>query len=188
MALAAVVTAAGAAPPASAHDGLVASTPTAGETVDALDAVTLTFSDTLLNLGGMGNAFTIQVVSADGRFYTDGCVTLDGASVSAPVRMGGAGRYDVRWQVVSSDGHPTSGEYAFDYLPPAGTAVAPGFTSAPDCGVAGETGTPSADPADLPPSSSDVGSLLVGLSIGVAAIGITAALAVFFVRRSRARG
>lgn len=37
------------------------------------------------------------------------------------------------WQVVSTDGHPVSGQYAFDWAPVDGTALADGSDSVPDC-------------------------------------------------------
>lgn len=97
---------------AAAHDSLVSSTPGAESTVDVLPTeIVLTFSESLIDDTG---ATEVVVTDAAGMSVTDGPATVDGAIVTQRlVESGAAGAYHVTWKVVSSDGHPTSGEYSF---------------------------------------------------------------------------
>ncbi|MCV0335238.1 copper resistance CopC family protein [Microbacterium sp.] len=97
---------------ASAHDALVSSSPAADESVEVVPAaLTLTFNAKLI--GGEG-ATEVVVTDPSGASITDGPATVDGAIVTQPLTGSGpAGAYHVIWKVVSSDGHPTSGEYSF---------------------------------------------------------------------------
>lgn len=97
---------------ASAHDALVSSSPAADESVEVVPAeLTLTFSAKLI--GGEG-ATEVVVTDPDGNSITAGPAIVDGAIVTQPLQGSGpAGAYHVIWKVVSSDGHPTSGEYSF---------------------------------------------------------------------------
>ncbi len=120
---------------ASAHDALESSSPAAGEVVTVDPAVVaLTYSDELLSLGGDTSAFAIQVTDASGAFHENGCVMVDGLVASSDLALGDAGTYTVTWQVVSSDGHPTSGSYAFEYQPVDSANSLPGMPAAPVCG------------------------------------------------------
>ncbi|MGO1920870.1 MAG: copper resistance CopC family protein [Microbacterium sp.] len=97
---------------AAAHDTLIDSTPAADSTVDTLpDELTLTFS--AVPIGGEGST-EVVVTDATGESVTDGAAALDGAMVTQPlVAEADAGEYHVLWKIVSSDGHPTSGEFTF---------------------------------------------------------------------------
>ncbi|MGN7949557.1 copper resistance CopC family protein [Microbacterium sp. 22215] len=97
---------------ASAHDSLLASSPEADSTVDVLPAeLTLTFSAKLIDGEG---ATEIVVTDPEGDSVIEGAPTLNGAVVTQPlVSEAPAGAYHVVWKVVSSDGHPTSGEFDF---------------------------------------------------------------------------
>lgn len=175
--------------PVSAHDSLLAASPEAGETTTSMTEVELTFSDNLLNVSGMSNAFAVQVIGPDDRYYTDGCVTLAGATITAPAALGGAGEYEVLWQVVSADGHAISESYVFDYAPSAGSAAAAGTDTAPVCGTASSTDV-AAGGSDAPSttagaSAADAADLGAGLTIGAAVIALTAAVTVFLVYRLR---
>lgn len=117
--------------PAAAHDGVIESSPEAGSTVTtALDEVSIRFSDELLDLGGKG-LFIIQVVGPDASFYNIGCVTVVEDRASTAVVLGGSGTYTVQWQVISSDGHPTSDSFTFDFQQPAGFTAAAGAVVSP---------------------------------------------------------
>lgn len=121
--------------PVSAHDTLAGSTPGDGESITAdPGAVTLTFSDDLLSVGGTTDGFAVQVVDSEGLHFESGCLTLDGVTVTAPIALGDAGGYQVLWQVVSSDGHPTSGQYGFDYEPASIADAHDGLTQPAVCG------------------------------------------------------
>jgi len=98
--------------PASAHDSLIDSDPAADSTIEKLpEDLTLTFSAGLI--AGEGST-AVVIEDADGNSITDGEPTVDGAMVIQPlVTDAAAGDYTVLWQVVSSDGHPTDGEFSF---------------------------------------------------------------------------
>ena len=141
---------------ASAHDALVSSSPAADESVETVPSeLTLTFSAKLID-GGEG-ATEVVVTAPDGSSITDGAATVDGAVVTQPLQGSGpAGEYHVIWKVVSSDGHPTSGEYSFtvtvgdDATPTAEPTVAP-TTAAPTAeqtAAPEATTTPAADSGD----------------------------------------
>lgn len=122
------------ASPAYAHDGLVASSPAAGDLVSTeLASVDLTFSDDFLQLGGYTPAFAIQITGPDGRFYNTDCVVLDGGSISTPVALGESGDYTVVWQVVSSDAHPISDTFGFSYAKPDGVTASGGSPIGATC-------------------------------------------------------
>ncbi|MGC5171245.1 copper resistance CopC family protein [Microbacterium sp. DT81.1] len=139
----AVVT--GMATPAAAHDDLVSSTPTGGETVtEAPASVSLTFSGDLLD--GGASAVLIEVTDGAGTVVNEGDAAIEGATVTQPVRTGlPAGDYTVTWRVVSSDGHPIASDFHFFIAEAAAPAVAP--TPSPS-----ETTTPT--PSNTPSASS----------------------------------
>ena len=129
---------------ASAHNSLVSTTPAEGEVVtEQPGAVSLVTNDELLDLG---TGAVILVRGPDGRAYGDGCAVIDGASASAAVDLGEPGAYTVTWQVVSTDGHPISGEWAFEWRPADGVALGTGV-EAPACG-GDVTAVPTADSGD----------------------------------------
>lgn len=97
--------------PAFAHDELVSSDPASGSTVDALPAaLTLTFSGDLLS---DASTTVIQVTDASGASLADGAPSVSGNVVTQPLAGPASGSIAVAWRVVSSDGHPISGEFAF---------------------------------------------------------------------------
>ncbi|CAH0188100.1 Copper transport protein YcnJ [Microbacterium oxydans] len=103
------------AAPASAHDALVSSTPGVDERLDAApESIVLTFSGELLVLGDSTLGAVVIVVDENGRDWVSGDVEVSGNTVTTPVDPGlpDAG-YQVRWQVVSEDGHPISGIVPF---------------------------------------------------------------------------
>lgn len=91
---------------ASAHTTLVAQSPKAGATVAAPRAVTLTFSDRVIQPG-------VVVRSAAGK-RVDGGARPDGRTVVAPLPAHLApGHYQVGWRVVAPDGHVQTGTFRF---------------------------------------------------------------------------
>ncbi|MCS5723602.1 copper resistance protein CopC [Herbiconiux sp. CPCC 203407] len=144
---------------ASAHDALESSSPAAGESVTAdPGTLSLTYSDTLMAIGETTDGFAVQVTDAEGMHYESGCVAIADSSVTTPIALGDAGGYTVTWQVVSSDGHPTSGQYEFDYSPATLEGAHDGLTDPAVCGEpwAGEpdgAGAPAGEPASEVPSA-----------------------------------
>lgn len=95
---------------ASAHDDVTASVPAADAMLPGSPSeIVLTMSSEPLDVGA-----SIMVVDADGVSWEDGDTSVAGKvvtqSLSAPLP---AGDYQVRWRVVSGDGHPVSGSYQF---------------------------------------------------------------------------
>lgn len=155
------------AAPASAHDTIVASSPAADEQLTAApEEVVLTFSNDLLELeGNSGTAMT--VMDADGTDWVDGEPVISADAVTVPLKSGMPnGEYQVTWKVVSSDGHPTSGEYAFSVA--VENQTAPAVTEQPTAtpeATAAET--PAADAPDAEDSDADSAPwpLLIGLGV-----------------------
>nr|WP_314842753.1 copper resistance protein CopC [uncultured Microbacterium sp.] len=129
---------------ASAHDSLTSSSPEADGTVETLPAeLTLTFSADLITGDG---ATEVVVTDPSGQSVTSGAAVTSGATVTQPLAaQAPAGLYHVIWKVVSSDGHPTSGEY--DFTVSSSSVVEP--TEQPTAQPTSEAGpeTPSATPA-----------------------------------------
>ncbi|QWT24907.1 copper resistance protein CopC [Subtercola sp. PAMC28395] len=162
----AVVMAIAPAGAASAHDYVVSSSPTADSTVtQPVGSVSVTFNDLVLDLAGDGSSSVMEVTGPDGgsTHFETGCASILGRVVSAPVALGAAGRYQVSWQVVSSDGHPVSGSFGFTYSPAAGSAAGDGSGAAGNDTAA--SGTPSASAV---PSASSVPSASAVPSAGSA--------------------
>lgn len=179
LAVAAVATLAVAAP-ASAHDTIVSSTPAAdSQLTTAPTEVVLTFSNALLSLDeNSGTALT--VVDESGKDWVAGSPTVAADTVTVPLAEGmPGGAYTVTWQVVSSDGHPTSGEYAFSL-----TASEASATPTPTETDAAE---PTEQPSDAaqPDEQSDAmpWPVLIGLGVVLLA-GIVTAI-VIAARRKR---
>ncbi|XVV17573.1 copper resistance CopC/CopD family protein [Actinoplanes sp. CA-131856] len=100
----------GPAAPASAHAALVNSDPANGTIVpDAPNKVTLTFSESVQLLSGK-----IQVLAPDSSRADQGEPTVDGGTVTIPLRSGGGrGTYLVSYRVISADSHPVGGSITF---------------------------------------------------------------------------
>ena len=157
--------------PASAHDQLLSSTPAEGERLaSAPDEISLSFSADVLDVGA-----EVVVADAEGVDWVGADPLLSAGVVTVPLRaeLPAAG-YEVRWRVVSSDGHPISGVVPFtvgDGAPLERAAAVPTV-------IASETAA--GDPSVIPRVMS------------VAAVGAGVALAVFllvffFLRRRAAR-
>lgn len=170
--------------PASAHDQLVSSTPDDGERLAASpSSVSMTFSGELLVLDSDLTGAVVLVVDESGTDWVAGAVTVSGNTVTAEVDppLPEAG-YQVRWQVVSEDGHPISGVISFTVGDAAPMATASAAGTADDETTAA-TSAPAADQvADESGGAARV--LLVGL--GGAAIAVLVFALLRFLRRPRA--
>lgn len=126
----------GFAAPAQAHNYVVASTPAENEVLTELpELFSVTTNSSLLELPGNEAAFAIQVSDEAGLYFGDGCVTIDGASIHSTAALGKPGDYTMVWQVISADGHPVSGEIAFEWAPTDSTQQSVGVATPPVCGV-----------------------------------------------------
>lgn len=168
--------------PASAHDQLVSSTPAEGEQLAAApSSISMTFSGELLVLDESTTGAVVLVVDEAGTEWTTGAVVVSRSEVTAELKPGmPVAGYQVRWQVVSEDGHPISGVIPF----------AVGDAEPMVTGSSSDTREPSSPDASTAvsdqiadESSGAVRVLLVG---GIGAAVAVALLAVFrFLRRPR---
>lgn len=181
---------AGPASPALAHDALVGSDPESGAQLDTAPAtIDLEFSSEIMEVGA-----EVLVLDAEGENWVSGEVAVEGTSAVATLTEGmpEAG-YQVRWRVVSGDGHPISGLIPFavgeaeplasvDDVAGADAAEAPvetpdaNATAAPDA----EGGADAAQDEGISPW------VFVGAGAGIVALLV--GLFVTFSRRSRAAG
>ena len=159
---------------ASAHDVLLSSSPEADSTVETLPGeLTLTFSNKLIDGDG---ATEILVTDAAGTAVSTGPATVNGAIVTQPlVDQAEAGAYRVVWKIVSSDGHPTSGEFSFTVSTSTVTET-PSSTPTPEATVMPETVEPSAVPSQAPSEADAVGPWLLAIVGVLVVIGVIVAL------------
>ncbi|PJJ71942.1 hypothetical protein CLV46_1501 [Diaminobutyricimonas aerilata] len=177
---------------ASAHSYLVGSTPVADSTVtEAPELFSVTMNENVLDVTGEAAGFALQVRDADGRYYGDGCLTIEGATVSTTAKLGEPGAYTLGWQVVSADGHTVSDELSFEWAPPAGYAPAEGADSPGDCGGTVDPAPPSeADGGNADGPADDAGAavpLADLLWIGGAVLAVAAAVVVALLVAGRRR-
>ncbi|WP_234714487.1 copper resistance CopC family protein, partial [Mycobacterium tuberculosis] len=91
------------------------SSPADGERLEAPPtSVTMTFSGELLVLDESTAGAVVLVVDTAGKDWATGEVDVRGRTVTAALPPGmPEGGYQVRWQVVSEDGHPIAGLIPF---------------------------------------------------------------------------
>lgn len=177
----ATVAALAVAAPASAHDTIVSSTPAAdSQLATAPTEVVLTFSNDLLSLdGNSGTAMTVSDESGEDWVAGEPVITAD--TVTVPLAEGMPnGAYTVTWQVVSSDGHPTSGDYSFS-LAVAEGSVEPSAAPTEKVTDQPEQPTKTAQPADQ--GETVPWPLLIGL--GVVLLAAIVVFIVIAIRRKR---
>lgn len=179
--------------PASAHDQLISSDPAADAVLDAMPAeITLTFSAELLSDGG-GNV--VEVTDAAGTALADGPTVVDGTTVTQALTGAASGPLTVLWRVVSSDGHPISGEFAFTVEGAATPTTEPtGESASPEPTMTTmtppeETSEPTASPAPADEASaSNPLPWIIGVVIVLVVIGIVLYLLVLRPRGRREDG
>lgn len=113
IALIAVMLALVAAPIASAHQRVIATTPARNSTVKtSVRAVTVTFSGTHVKSG------TIKVTGPRGVVYSVGRGGRDPRKltrIAVPLKTGlPVGRFTVAWTIVAADGHALRGSWLFN--------------------------------------------------------------------------
>lgn len=144
------------APAAAAHDTIESSNPADGATVATVPAsVTLTFDEQPQDFSPV-----IQVTGPDGVDWADGTPTVSGTDVSVPVKAGApAGAYQVAYRIVSSDGHPVTGELTFT-----AEAAAAGAAATPSSAPSASTSASSTPTSSSAPASSSVATSTPGSS------------------------
>ena len=170
------------AAPAAADAALASSTPVAGATLTALpDAFSVTMNEDLLDLEGEGSGFGLLVRDAAGLYYGDGCVAVDGPTMSAEPVIGEPGEYTMIWQVVSGDGHATSDKFTFTWAPEGGFETTEGSTKPGDCnGLYVRDGA-----VGQPDDESDGGDLRGLIVAGVVIVSAAIVAAILLLRRRR---
>ncbi|TXN31400.1 copper resistance CopC family protein [Lacisediminihabitans profunda] len=176
----------GIAAPAQAHNYPIATTPTANETLTELPPkFSVTTNGTLLDIEGNDAGFALQVRDSAGRYYGDGCVSVDGPTLATDAALGAAGRYTITWQAISTDAHTVSDSFEFTWQPPAGFTPSPGSAKVPDChGKLKPNGTGAPIGASRA-ASVDEGTLQAVLWIGGAVLAVGAAVIVTVLATSR---
>jgi len=175
--LLALATAFVATPAAFAHDDVVSTYPTSGETVEAgLVGIQVDFSEDVM-ASENNEGFEIQVSDAQGNDQPVGCLSAAGSSVSSTASLAAAGDYTVVWRSVGNDGHPLEGTFKFS-LTNTSNYEQQSADQIP-CAIAYDSEAPlvTADGA----KTADDNNGLVGLAIGAAFIvvgTVTGAIAV----------
>ncbi|MBX3193503.1 MAG: copper resistance protein CopC [Schumannella sp.] len=175
------------AAPASAHNVVISTTPTAGETLTELpEAFQIVTNEPLLSLES-SKGFVLQIRDAHGLYYGDGCLRVEGATMSAEPALGAPGDYTVLWQAVSEDGHTIDGEIPFSWAPTGEFEPAIGYDTPPVCGeerpspepTQTQVATPAPDVPEEPAAASDLqpvlwigGGVLVLAAVAAIVIGI----------------
>ena len=167
------------ASPASAHNYLVSSTPADGEVLTALPTeFSVTTNEALLDLGGTGSGFGMEVSDSEGLYYGDGCVSVDGATLSATAALGEPGDYTLVYQLVSADGHTVSDSITFEWAPEGDFERSEGSTTAGDCDGAYVRGD-GADEEPAAPASIDLSTVLwIGGALAAVVIAVLVTLVV----------
>ena len=172
---------------AHAHDELIGSNPSAKSTVESLPAqLTLTFSGAIATDAG---ASEVAVTDAAGTSLVDGAPTAQDNVLTQPLTGEASGEITVLWKVVSSDGHPISGQFAFTVTPaPTPTETAsptptPTETADPTPTATAPVQTTTATPAPAPDEPGSLTWLWVVLGLVAAAV----LAAVVYLVASRAR-
>ncbi len=156
---------------AFAHDELLGSTPESGEVLQtAPSEIDLRFSSDPLEGEG---ATEVVVISPSGAEVQEGVPVLDRNGVIQDVAADERGTYTVVWRVVSSDGHPISGELTFSVGETSEPAELP---TAGDGEADGATGDSEGSPLTA-----------VWVILGIVVIGLGGALVAILVVRARGR-
>lgn len=133
----------GTAAPAHAHDELIDQQIVLDEADGSAEAVALTFSNDVLDVG------TEIVVTGPEGDATDGAPVTNGPDVTQALADDLAlGDYQVAWRVVSSDGHPIDGTFEFTVQEDAIVSPDPRFLEGHEHEEEGESGSEAADSAD----------------------------------------
>jgi len=164
---------------ASAHDDLLSSTPAPGEQLaSAPSEVRLEFVSDVMDIGA-----NLMVIDADGTDWAAGEPVLAGTTATVALEPGmPVAGYQVRWQVVGSDGHPISGFIPFTI----GDAEPMGL-AATDVGEAPGDAQEAAQAAQVQAAQSDPVLRVVLLGAGGAVIALGLLLLITFIRRRGAQ-
>ncbi len=158
---------------AFAHDALTGTSPSDGATVAAVpDKIEISMSNVPAVIGS-----EVQVLDGSGTNWSTGGVDVLDRAASQAVKPGApAGKYTVKWRLVSSDSHPIEGEFTF-------TATAAGAGSPAGAG-AGPAVSVQAQPDAVPEKVQDNSAVpwsVIGLVVVL--VGVVVAMVVIARRR-----
>lgn len=99
--------------PAHSHDLLVDISPAPNGVVSStsFEAI-LTFNNPILEIGDASNAELATKLMGTDQWQIQP-ITINDKTLVAQIEVAEPGTYDLRWNVVSSDGHPISGDSIF---------------------------------------------------------------------------
>jgi copper resistance protein C len=157
--------------PALAHDQLIDIDPAAGSILEQGSfQVILTFNNPLLVIEGQVNA-EVSTSPAGRDSWTSHLIQISDRTLKAQINLTEPGSYDLRWRVVSSDGHPIEGVSNF-------SLEIPGTSDKPDSVIAPNPVTENPEPT----------TSLTGFYIGLAMVVLGAVFApIGLLMRRRAR-
>lgn len=173
------------ASPAHAHDELLGSDPAAGSSLDALPGqLTLTFSAEIADDDG---ASVVEVTDAAGSTLVAGAPAVRDNVLTQPLAGAASGAVTVLWKVVSSDGHPISGEFSFTVTGAPAPTPTPTATTTP---APTETAVPTETAAPTPtvtgePAAADGSNALPWAIAGLLGLALAGAIVYLLVSRAR---
>lgn len=180
----------GVAAPASAHNQVLGTVPSAGEVVTQQPGTfSVTTSDAILD-AETGNAMIVSGPASAPRYYGEGCGVVTGGTLALDAQLGEPGTYTVTWRAISVDSHVISESYEFEWAPDAGVPLAEG-TAEPACAAASGSGASTEAPdagadsgnAETAPAAA-VGDLLwIGGALGAVLLAVL--VTVLVLRRKR---
>lgn len=152
---------------ALAHDGLVATSPVSGTTVDEGPAtVELDFTAEPLPIGTL-----VTVTGPDGRDVASGAAEIRGTTVvQALSGTPSPGTYRVEWRSSSSDGHALTGTFEFTVASGSAPSGAPS-SPVPDTAAAGELDTAASGAGPALPAIWVIAGAVVLVGLGVVLVG-----------------
>ena len=170
---------AGPAAPAAAHESLAASEPAAEAVLGtAPPYVRLTFSGNVVDA-----APTVLLRDGAGDDVPAAEPLVDGPTVLLPIEQQlQNGAYTVEWRIVSSDGDPVSGTFAFTVAAPVGPAPGRSPVQSPAIGPPGPDGEATTY-VGIGDEMEDAGNPAVGPWLAGAAAVLAVAVGVLAIRR-----
>nr|WP_154921143.1 copper resistance CopC family protein [Microbacterium testaceum] len=163
--------------PAAAHDELIGTDPASDAVLETLpEQITLSYSADVLTDAG---ATVIEVTDAAGTSLTDGAPEVSGSEVTQALAGPASGTVTVQWRVVSSDGHPIDGEFAFSVPESTPTPTPSATPSASSTAAASEAASPAATTEVTIPLESDAPASPLPLILLVVALVIVAGVLVY---------
>lgn len=163
--------------PAAAHDELIGTDPAPDAVLETLpEQITLSYSADVLTDAG---ATVIEVTDAAGTALTDGAPEVSGSEVTQALAGPASGTVTVQWRVVSSDGHPIDGEFAFSVPESTPTPTPSATPSASATAAASEAASPAATSEVTIPLESDAPASPLPWILLVVALVIVAGVLVY---------